>query len=182
MKRNQTAFLKLCLADALIELMAVQDYQAINVNAICELAGVGRTTFYRHLDHKSSKEELLVFKLDYEWERYEKLHRDDVEKDKGFALASFIYENRRLFSLLYDNGLIAVIMKTCELLVSGGETWDKDFSYLISYFIYGYFGVIYQWIKYGFDETPQQIQKHISNSFSSGLSKNQHSEGGKNSL
>ena len=67
MKRNQTAFMKLCLADALIKLMAAQDYDSINVNTICELAGVGRTTFYRHLDCKNSKEELLIFKINYEW-------------------------------------------------------------------------------------------------------------------
>ena len=172
MKRNQTAFMKLCLADALIKLMAAQDYDSINVNTICELAGVGRTTFYRHLDCKNSKEELLVFKINYEWGRYADLHQEDVEKDKGFALTCFIYENRRLLSLLYNNGLIVVIMRACELLVSGGETWDKNFSYLMSFFIYGYFGVIYQWIKYGFDETPEQVQKHISDTFSAGLAKN----------
>ena len=119
MKRTQTAFLKLCLADALIKLMAAQDYDGINVNAICELAGVGRTTFYRHLDCRNSKEELLIFKINYEWGRYADLHQEDVEKDKGFALACFIYENRRLFSLLYSNGLIVVIMRAGGLLVCG---------------------------------------------------------------
>lgn len=57
-------------------------------------------------------------------------------------------------------------------VVSGGETWDKNFSYLMSFFIYGYFGVIYQWIKYGFDETLEQVQKHIIDTFSAGLSQN----------
>lgn len=28
------------------------------------------------------------------------------------------------------------------------------------------------WIKYGFDETPEQVQKHISDTFSAGLAKN----------
>ena len=120
MKRNQTAFMKLCLADALIKLMAAQDYDSINVNTICELAGVGRTTFYRHLDCKNSKEELLIFKINYEWGRYADLHQEDVEKDKGFAL-------------------------TC---------------------------VIYQWIKYGFDEASEQVQKHIIVAFSAGLTQN----------
>lgn len=95
-----------------------------------------------------------------------------MEKDTGFALTCFIYENRRLFSLLYNKGRIVVIMRACELLVSGEETWDKNFSYLMSYFIYGYFGVIYQWIKWGFDETPEQVQKHIIDTFSAGLSQN----------
>ena len=52
-------------------------------------------------------------------------------------------------------------------VVSGGETWDKNFSYLMSFFIYGYFGVIYQWIKYGFDETPEQVAKHITDTIAS---------------
>ena len=41
--------------------------------------------------------------------------------------------------------------------------------YPLLHLIYGYFGVIYQWIKYGFDETPEQVQKHISDTFSAGL-------------
>ena len=151
--------MKLCLADALIKLMADQDYDSINVNAICEFAGVGRTTFYRHLDSKNGKEELLIFKINYEWGRYADLHQEDVEKDRGFALICFIYENRRLLFLLHDNRLIMVIMRACELLVSDGKTWDKDLSYLMSFFVYGYFGLIYQWIKYGFDETPEQVAK-----------------------
>lgn len=33
----------------------------------------------------------------------------------------------------------------------------------MSFFIYGYFRIIYQWIKYVFDETLEQIQKRIIN-------------------
>lgn len=169
MKKNQTAFLKLCLADALIKLMASQDYDTINVNAICETAGVGRTTFYRHLGHKNSKDELLVFKLNYEWESYAQKHDEDVKKDKGFAMLNYIYENRRLFTLLNNNGLVVTIMRVFEKLIPAGEPYDKNHSYLISFFSYGYFGVIYQWIKYDFDETPEQVQKHISDTLSLGM-------------
>lgn len=169
MKRKQTEFLKLCLADALIKLMDSQDYDAINVNAICRLAGVGRTTFYRHFNHKNSKEELLTFKLNYEWEYYAQKHDEDVKKDKGFAMLNYIYENKRLFSLFNNNGLIVTIMRLFEELIPAGEPYDKSHSYLMSFFSYGYFGVIYQWIKYDFDETPEQVQKHIVDMLSLGM-------------
>lgn len=172
MKKNQTAFLKLCLADALVKLMETQDFDTINVNTICKLADIGRTTFYRHFDNKNSKEELLVFKINYEWEYYADKHQEEVRKDKGFALTNFIYENRQLFSLLYHNGLLTVIMRVFEDLITEGELSDKKSSYLMSFFTYGFFGIIYQWIKYDFDETPQQVQKHISETFSAGLNKN----------
>ncbi len=172
MKKNQTAFLKLCLADALIQLMNTQKFDTINVNAICKQAGIGRTTFYRYFDNKNSKEDLLVFKINYEWECYAQKHEEDVQTDKGFALTNFIYENRQFFSLLYRNGLIMAIMRAFEALIPAGEPYDKSSSYLVSFFVYGYFGIIYQWIKYGFDETPKQIQQHITDTFSAGLKKN----------
>lgn len=169
MKKNQTIFLKLCLADALIKLMALQDYDTINVNTICKVAGVGRTTFYRHLNHQKSKDELLMFKLNYEWEYYAEQHEEDVKKDKGFAMLNYIYENKRLFTLLNNNGLVTLIMHLFEQLIPAEEIYDKSLSYLMSFFSYGYFGVVYQWIKYDFDETPEQIKKHIIDTLSSGM-------------
>ena len=52
-------------------------------------------------------------------------------------------------------------MRAFEILVPGGKVCDKNLSYLMSFFTYGYFGIIYQWIKYGFDETPEQVKAHI---------------------
>lgn len=168
MKKNQTAFMKLCLADALIKLMKTQDFDTINVNSICREADIGRTTFYRYFENKNSKEEMLLFKIKYEWEQYSNKHEDD-ERGKEADLTAFIYDNRRLFSMLYHNNLISVIMRALEDLIPSGETYDKQASYLMSFFIYGYFGIIYQWIKYDFDETPEQVQRHINDTISAGL-------------
>ena len=74
--------------------------------------------------------------------------------------------------MLYHNDLISVIMRALEDLIPSGETYDKQASYLMSFFIYGYFGIIYQWMKYDFDETPAQIQKHINDTITSGLNQN----------
>ena len=76
-------------------------------------------------------------------------------------MSSYIYENRKLSSLLYKKGLITLLMRAFEILVPGGEVYDKNLSYLMSFFTYGYFGIIYQWIKYDFDETPEQVKAHI---------------------
>ena len=177
MKQNQTAFLKLCLANALIKLMSKQSYDSISVNSICELAQVGRTTFYRHLDKKNSKEELLLFKISYEWKQYADLENEYVKKNKGEYLTRFIYENRKLFSLLYESGLVSIIMKAMEMTVPDEGDMDfykdKNTAYLMSFFIYGYFGVIYQWIKYGFDETPEEVQKHIIATIAKGMEQGQ---------
>ncbi|WP_139650571.1 TetR/AcrR family transcriptional regulator [Raoultibacter phocaeensis] len=160
-KRNQTAFLKLCLADALVKLMKSQDFESISVSAICATADVGRTTFYRHFGNKDSKEVLLVFKIIYEWECYAELREEEVKEDRGFALTNYVYENRELFSLLNRHGLITAIMRAFDSLMPMNETSSKSQSYLMSFFTYGYFGIIHRWMQYDFDETPDQLQKHV---------------------
>lgn len=170
MKKDQTAFFKLCMTDALLKLMETKEYEAIKVGEICEEAGVGRTTFYRHLDNKDGKAELLVFKITYEWERYQERHTEEIAQDKNLGVSSYIYENRRLFTSLYEKGLITVIMRAFEILVAGGEVPDRNLAYLMSFFTYGYFGIIYQWIKYGFDETPEEIKKRIDGAILSAAS------------
>ncbi len=172
MKNNQTTFLKLCLSDALIKIMTSQDYDAINVNTICEKAQVGRTTFYRHFGNKNSKEELLRFKVSYEWERYKENHEEDFTKDKTFTLLNFIYENRKLFTLLNNSGVIHVAVCLSENLTLDDYPADKGSSYLKSFFVYGQFGAIYQWIKYDFDETPEQVRQHIVKAIVSKYAKN----------
>lgn len=162
MKTNQTTFLKLCLADALIKLMASQDYAEINIYKICEKAQVGRTTFYRHFGSKNSKEDLLRFKITYEWQRYDKAHINDFGKDKTVTLLHFVYENRQLFITLNNNGLIDIVICLLEYLLSSEYSDDKNSSYLKYYFIYGLFGVINKWAQYGFDETPEQLLQHVA--------------------
>lgn len=162
MKENQTNFLKLCIADALLNLMENESYECISVSSVCEEAGVGRTTFYRHFDNKNGKEDALMFKIFYEWTAYAQNHKQEVERDGGAAFLYFIYENRQFFRVLYRNNLILSIMKIFEMSIAADWPQEKSSSYIRAFFTYGWFGAIYQWIKYDFDETPEQVLLHIT--------------------
>ena len=70
---------------------------------------------------------------------------------------------------LYDNSIVAYKTGTeqnINLVLS-------TIRAAMSYFIHGYFGVIYQWIKYGFDETPEQVEAHVMDAISSAAKANQ---------
>lgn len=177
MKENQNIFFRLCLADSLIQLMKINPYDSINVNTICDKAGIGRTTFYRHFDNKNGKNELLVFKINYDWELYweEYLSKLEIkdENKKGSALLYFIYSKKEFFTTLYENKLITVIMEIFEKIICGQIPVDNSLSYIASYFAYGYFGIIYQWIKSSFKDTPEKIEKYISDAFAKATSKHE---------
>lgn len=60
-RRNITnEFLKECIADALIKLLQEKPMENISISEITDLAGVGRSTYYRNF---TSKEDILSFKL-----------------------------------------------------------------------------------------------------------------------
>ena len=67
---------------------------------------------------------------------------------------------------------IALLMRVVETLMVGEETYPKELSYIMSYFIHGYFGIIYQWIQYGFDETPEQVEQHVMAAIASAAKSN----------
>lgn len=61
---------------------------------------------------------------------------------------------------MYKNGLTTSIMKAFDALSDWPE--EKNSAYLRAFFVYGFFGVVYQWIKYDFDETPEEVQQHTA--------------------
>ena len=107
----------------------------------------------------------------YEWERYADNYPDEVTQDKGLAMLKYIYENKRLFLLLYKNDLITLLKKALEFTITENAEDDKQTAYLGSFFVYGYFGVVYQWIKYGFDDTPEQFKDKIDQAITAHIQK-----------
>lgn len=166
MRREQVAFFKACLADALLQLMQEAPFETISVSQICARANVGRTTYYRHYDRRSGKEDLLVFKVQDAWAGYVREHPEEAARDRGFAIACYVYEKRELFALLHRQKLLTVLMRAFEALVLDEDAGPGGGSYLAAFFAYGYFGMIYRWICHGFDVTPQQLQKQILDAWS----------------
>ncbi len=86
-------------------------------------------------------------------------------------MLKYIYENKRLFLLLYKNDLITLLKKALEFTITENAEDDKQTAYLGSFFVYGYFGVVYQWIKYGFDDTPEQFKDKIDQAITAHIQK-----------
>ena len=145
--RTQAAYIRLALADALIELMRERPYAEIGVSDVCERSGVGRTTFYRHCDCKGGMDCLLIFKLTEGWRSYELLHRDSLAANFGCTLLRYVYDNGELVSLMYENGLTEALRRAFDAMLSAAEIPDGEGGYLASFCSWGYFGIVCRWIE-----------------------------------
>ena len=156
--RKTTAFLKECLADALIQLMETKPIEKITIPEIAALAGVGRTTYFRNF---SSKEEMLTFKLIQLWERWAEEHSVKVRRrytpDNALTFFQFNYSIRPLLTLMYRRGLQPALYSAfhAHMMPQQGAT-PRD-CYEIGFHSYGLFGLLDAWILRDFRETPEEM-------------------------
>ncbi len=157
-----TAFLKECLADALIQLLEKKPIEKITIPEVAGLAGVGRTTYFRNF---SSKEEMLTFKLIQLWERWAEEHSVKVRRryapDNALTFFQFNYSIRRLLDLLYRRGLQSVLYGTFYAYMMPQQSASPREWYQTGFYSYGLFGLLDAWILRGFAETPEEMTEIV---------------------
>lgn len=157
-KNTCSAFLKECMADALIQLLREKPLDKITAQQITDLAGVGRATFFRSC---SSKEDLITFKLAVLWERWAEAEKLDSRHHYriGDALSffRFNYSIRDMYGVLRQAGLQAAIYEAFYQVIAPRYGVDSFECYTNRFYSYGLFGMLDEWYKRGYAETPEQI-------------------------
>lgn len=160
MKREESIlFIKEDLAKACIKLLSKKPLNNITIKEICNVAGYGRTTYYRYFTNK--KEDLLIFIMEKKWRDFKSPHKDLVKDKEGYAILKLMYEYRDFVLLLEQRGLIMLLYYVIDKEV-GEEYRDKEvFSYARSMFVGLYFGVVKEWIQRGCFNSPDEIEEKI---------------------
>ena len=152
-----TEFLKECMADALLKLMQEKPMERISIQEITALAGVGRSTWFRNF---STKNEALSFKLLQLWCRWGPEHgmgsgtRYTVDNVGDFF--QFNYEHRDVLLALYESGQQTAIYDAFFQIMMP-QFDDAEAVYESRFLSYGLFGLLGEWMKRDFKETPEEM-------------------------
>lgn len=167
-RRNITnEFLKECIADALLKLLQERPLEDISIVEITDLAGVGRSTYYRNFN---SKEDILYFKLQLLANRW--IEQEKVTEDMDHMLiirksCEYLYNNRDLMNLFYKNNQINMVCATLYRLVGPTEADNKIVKFQKAACSFGAFGIIFQWLKDGMKEGPEELAQTIQDAWNS---------------
>ncbi len=167
---KSTEFLKECIADALINLLKEKRIEKITADEITRAAGVGRATYFRNFDSKHS---VLTFKLIILWQRFEdqKQVRKNGKKygaKNARDLFTFCFENKEVFRLIYNEGEQSAIYDAFYQILMPQFDADVRECYRSRFYSYGLFGLLDEWIKRDYKETPEELYRM----FFAGLSRN----------
>ncbi|MGN0823806.1 MAG: TetR/AcrR family transcriptional regulator [Candidatus Coproplasma sp.] len=152
--------IRLCIGQAVIDLMSEKNFEEINVTNICRAAHVGRTTFYRYFGTKNGKRDALYSWLKIGWINTGKSDLPVPEIDREFM--TYMYSVKDALLLLHSNGFDALID---ELIF---ETYAGDCTNENRYFKYAgagiWIGVVRAILDSGFADDMETVQKYFLSS------------------
>ena len=153
-----TEFLKECIADALIKLLKTKPIEKISIPEIVETASVGRMTYFRNY---ANKNEAVTFKIMRLWERYAQEHnlaeRRKYTLDNALDFFQFNHSIRDLLTLLYERNLQSDLYDAFYRIMVSQYNEDAVECYKSRFYSYGLFGLLDEWIKRGFYESPERM-------------------------
>lgn len=153
-----TEFLKECLSDALIHLMCENEFEKISIKDIVNTAGIGRATWFRNY---TSKSQALTFKFIQTWNRWTDEHAVAVRNrfDPGNAkdFFQFNYEIRHILQVVYDAGMQSAVYDAFYQVMMSQHGADAKDCYQVRFYSYGLFGLLDEWIKRDFKESPDEM-------------------------
>lgn len=147
------------LETAFVRLLQSRELPQVTVTALCEEAGVNRTTFYANYldiydlaDAVQKRLEGEVAEL-YQEERESKQNTNDFLK-----IFRHIYENQLFYRTYFKLGLDGKFQITEYDIWQAAEYYaDENIEYHIEFFRAGLNAIIKKWLREGCRESPEEI-------------------------
>lgn len=153
-----TAEMKETMADALIRLLAEKPIGKITVPEIVDLAGVGRMSYFRNF---SSKEEMITYKLIRLWNRWadenQLSERSSYTLENAYDFFAFNWSIRPLLCLIYRHNLQSAMYEAFYQIMAPKQKSNAAKAYRSRFYSYGLFGLLDEWIKRDFQESPEEM-------------------------
>ena len=162
------------LWEALIELMAQQDFESISVKDICERAMVHRTTFYKHYEDKY---DLLLRGMRMMHSELKLTHANDIKESKDpqpyLRMCQHIAENERFYRLMLCGDGIGTFytmqrsslaeIASSRLLKAQeqGKTLRAPVPILAQFWAGAVISTIAWWLENAMPYTPEQMARHM---------------------
>lgn len=142
----------------MIKLMREKPFEKISIQEIADKSGVGRATWFRNYNGKN---EALTFKLIVLWNRWSDEH--DISVRDRFTLKNskdffeFNFEIRCIVQTIYSANMQSAVYDAFYQVMMPQYGANAEECYKARFYSYGLFGLLDEWVKRGFKETPDEM-------------------------
>lgn len=145
------------ITNALLELLQEKSIGDISISELCDLAGIGRASFYRNFESKEDILRRYINKIFKEWtDESDKKENIPLSKLLGLLFAHF-EKHRDFYSLLNERNLVYLLKDVIIELCGPKPAHSKLEAYASAYAAYTLYGWIEVWFQRGMQETAEEI-------------------------
>lgn len=169
-KTNKEYYVEQQLAKTLIELLNVTSLDEISIRSLCEKAGVGRASFYRHFHNKEEILESHAQFLIQQWAKELEANPTAKPWDVFTSLFSHMKKHQDFYEVLHKTGRDTVLRQSLRKKIGMTKELSNLDAYQKVFFADGVSGWIEEWIERGMQETPEELNELLCQYFNNVLS------------
>lgn len=119
---------------------------------------MGRATWFRHF---SSKQDAVACALVARWMRWASSENPTTKPDAGLLpFLRMVHEQRDTITLLYARGMRQAVLDS-SARIAEAIRGEGQSGYREKFFLYGFVGVLDEWVSRGFAETPEEVAAQL---------------------
>lgn len=135
----------------------------ISISELTSTAEIGRVSFYRNYQSKEDVLQQEADRLLAEWGNLFVSLPSDEYNSFFLSLFDFFQNNKDFFTALYQADLSYIIMNTIVATAEISPQTSNLQAYLKSFWAYGVYGWIIEWLKRGMQESSQELLSLFKN-------------------
>lgn len=160
--QEKNTYVKKAISDAVIKILKEKSLNDISISEICNVAGVGRASFYRNYQNKEDILKQYNLKLIKEWgERFENDPKSSIHNVFG-SLFQHYKDNTDFYMLLYKNDLTYIILNTIKEISGPKPDMNNKDAYGKAFISYGIYGWVVEWMSRGMKDSAEDINEMLS--------------------
>ncbi len=145
------------ITDSLLKIMQDRPIGEISISELCDLAGIGRASFYRNFESKEDILRAYINKIFKEWtDEADRKDNRPLSELLGLMFAHF-EKYRDFYTLLKERNLTFLLKDVIIELCGPKPEHSKVEAYARAYAAYTLYGWIEVWFQRGMQETAEEI-------------------------
>lgn len=145
------------ITDALLKLLRDKPIEDIPISELCEVAGIGRSSFYRNFN---SKEDILrgyIQNIFQDWTNGDNQGANQPLSELLKSMFSHFEAHRSFYELLNQRNLIYLLKDVIIGICGPKPEHSKMEAYARTYVAYALYGWIEVWFQRGMEETAEEM-------------------------
>ena len=159
---QKKTYVKKQLTTALLALLKEKPLSDISISELADRAEVGRVSFYRNYKNKEDILKEESDRLIKEWGKLYESNPESAPETLFPSLFDFYRDHRDFYATLYDAGMSSIMMETIIGTIRITPEMQNLEAYMKSFWAYGIYGWMLEWIKRGMQENGKELSTLFS--------------------